>query len=475
LAYSLLRNRLGSMLLAGCVSAGCYTSPVNMAPTVLINQQSQPYRGQSLSYTASASDPDHDPVTLSWATKAGPCPDNFFDSAKWPDASQWGPAEAPNQPFSVGTPVTLDAFCVWVKATDSWGASTLDAVDGMPKNHPPVAVIGLVSPPAASSFPLGTTFQVTAMGSSDADGDALHECWLFKTKPVGVADLEACSTQFGEASNVERSFTATVAGTYDVELQVSDGIDTTSIDATFTVEQGHVPTADLELVSPMGAGPYPLGSVIHVSGAHSTLPDPGDVLTCVWDPLDLSGAPGSIATLAQCPNATSACDQCFTADAPGTYRVTLEASDQTGTSQPTSLSFVVDPDEPPCLGTTDPAFTSPLLSESVDDMVVFNVVTVTDDLDPYPDPSSPLDIAHFTWLESTNGAPFAPFSDDFPRAPLGAGRLGDVVRVRLEIRDRDTDRSAKEFLACGDADVCFTGAESDGCFQRVTWTVSYNR
>jgi hypothetical protein len=49
--------------------------------------------------------------------------------------------------------------------------------------------------------------------------------------------------------------------------------------------------------------------------------------------------------------------------------------------------------------------------------------------------------------------------------------VGTQLLLRLEITDDDTDRSAKEFAGCM-GDTCST---SDGCFQRVTWTVKFNR
>jgi hypothetical protein len=475
LAYSLLRNGVGSLLVAGCLWAGCYTDPVNMPPTVEINQRPQPDRGATVPYTATATDPDDDPVAIAWAAVAGGCPTDPLDPTGWPAASQWTSPQAANQSFTVGAPTTrAPSFCVWAKAIDSWGASAVAALEGQPMDHAPVAALDVVSPANAPSFPLGTSFTLSAARSSDADGDPLQFCWVLKSRPSGVPDFAPCTA---ETSSPTQTFVASVAGVYDVALQVSDGVDTTTVDTTLMVQPGHVPTPAIALVSPTGAGPFPLGSVFHVSGAHSTVPDPGDVLTCTWEPIDLTGAPGSIATLAPCPDTTNACEQCFTADAPGTYRVTLDAADQTGTAQPVSLSVVVNPDEPPCLGTTDPDFASPLLSQMPADDVLFTVLTVDDDLDPYPNAASLAMQAHFSWFQSANAAVFAPIEDDFPRYEIHPNEfaLGDQVRVRLQIRDDDTDRSAKEFLACGDADVCFTGPPSAGCFQRVTWTVSYNR
>jgi hypothetical protein len=100
-------------------------------------------------------------------------------------------------------------------------------------------------------------------------------------------------------------------------------------------------------------------------------------------------------------------------------------------------------------------------------MTLFNVDEIDDDLDPFPG------VDDINWFISVNGSDFALVQKDFPSFQLGAGfTFADVVRVRLEIHDRRTDRSSSEFLAC-DKDVCSLPSliHPDACIQRVTWTV----
>jgi hypothetical protein len=465
LAYPLLRYRLGSAIVVACLWGGCYTDPINMSPIVRIDAPPDPiFRGESPTYKATASDPDSDSVTLQWVLQTTPmgCPRGFDAPATWP-TSGWSPGNE----LTLGSMETKARYCVWVKASDQYGAAAVDALTGDPQDHAPVAVLDLVAPPDAPSFPGRPMFILSAEKSTDADGDMMNFEWTLKASPSQTASLVPC---LGQTMNkAVRCLTADAAGDYQVQVSVSDASMKDSIDKTLRVLPGQLPTAELDLVSPPGGGPYPLGSELRVSAAHSTGGDP----TLVYDWAVLEPAPGSTAVLGDCGKNPSPDARCFVGEKPGSYRVTLKVHNETGDSAPVSATYVVAPDQPPCLDSTTPDITTPMTT-----MTTFTVGTVSDDLDPFPAVTGMSTTGMQWFVTQANGSSFAPAQKDpFPTFSLNplAFSFGDVVRVRLEISDRDTERSAKAFLACGDADTCTLPSliHPDTCFQRVTWTVRF--
>jgi hypothetical protein len=450
----LLRYRLGFALAAAFLGAGCFTSPVNMSPTVRIDAPSTPVvRGQPAPFTATASDPDGDSLTVLMNDTAGPCPKDFDLPAQWPSEG-WNAL----QPHQVSSPE--DPFCVWAKATDRYGAISVDAVTENPQDHAPTAVIALVSPAETSSFPVGSSFVLSAQGSTDPDtGDAaqLKFTWTLKSAPTTTPGiLNFCADSSADMS--KRCLKADVAGDYDVAVRVTDpaGMDSVA-ERTLHVVPGALPVAVIDLVAPTGT-PIPLGSKIKFSGARSMFQD---TTTQIYK-WTLDPAPGSMAATAGCDGDATGQTQCFVADVSGTYHETLVVTNGTGDSQPVTATFVVAPDQPPCIDQTTPDLTTPVTT-----MTTFAVGSVSDDLDPFPSAQN------MQWFQSIDGGPFAPMTKDFPSFNVTGASFGDVVKVRLEVHDRNTDRSAKEFAACGDADVCSMPSliHPDTCIQRMTWTV----
>jgi hypothetical protein len=76
------------------------------------------------------------------------------------------------------------------------------------------------------------------------------------------------------------------------------------------------------------------------------------------------------------------------------------------------------------------------------------------------------------WFVGRNGEPLLPTGANGAAFNLVGGtfKVGDVLRVRVQVSDRDLDRSRRQFAACPDDGPC---AASSGCPQRVTWTVTY--
>jgi hypothetical protein len=466
LAYPLLWNRLGSAfavgsLLVTCLAAGCFTDPINMSPTVRIDAPPDPiFRGVPVPYTATASDPDGDTVTLQWALKAKACPPDFQSQSLWP-VDGWKPGNNGSNELDLGAADTTSTFCVWVKASDRYGAANVDARTGDPQDQAPVAALDLVSPADAQSFPLHTMFTLSAAATQDPDdpqSTLLPFAWSVTALSSPNVAFVPCPTP---QPDTVRCLLADVADDYQVEVRVTDSaMKTSTARKTLHVVPGQPPVALVDLVAPTGSGPFPLGSTFQVSAARST--GDGTVLRYVWT---ASQSDGSAVPFQPCAGSSDPAVACFTAPTSGTYNVGLTVRNDAGKSASVSVSYMVAPDQPPCIDLTTPDFRDPVTT-----MTVFDVDSVSDDLDPYPSFKS------MQWFVTDDAGAFVPRETGFPSLtlnPLGLS-FGQNLRVRVEIHDRNTMESEAAFIACGDQDFCSLPSliHPTTCFQRVTWTLN---
>jgi hypothetical protein len=480
LAYRLLGIRLGSWLLAFFPLASCYTSPVNMRPEVEIKRPAtRIYRGDPWTYSATVSDPDNDPTVLQWATTEASCPDNARSPEAWPSTWLSGPD------LVVREPLTTKSFCVWAKATDKYGAAAVDTYSEAPLNHPPEAAIKVLMPsvgplaPAsafvASTYPVHTTFMLSATTTDVDAADVLTFEWKLEKGGVPVPDASlGCA---GSTDSTLACFTADEAGDYLVEVSVRDGMDTAVAKLPLAVRPGHAPVAVLDH-DPEGEGPFRLATRFRLSAKNSTDEDPWDAgrLRPMWD---FTNPGGTADGFGPCADDPSEAVRCFTGDAPGVYHVTLTVLDDANLSSVRRFDPMVLGDALPCLGTTDPERSTPIVYPKPKEAKMFIVGDVDDDLDIFPNPDSIDDVAKFDWFlsESWTGSNFViqTGNGSVNHFTLGADAypLGTELRVRVQIRDRDTMRSDLAFERCGDADKCFSGSEADRCYQRWTWKVKY--
>jgi hypothetical protein len=168
---------------------------------------------------------------------------------------------------------------------------------------------------------------VSLDGSSSYDDNTetplLQYAWSFVSVPAGSA-----VTTLTDAGNMTPSFVADLAGTYVVQLVVTDQDGLSSQRSEVTIGENLPPAAN--------AGPDQLLIVNHLVALNGSASDPdGDSITYSWQ---FTGEPaGSNAQLGQ-PNFANAT---FIPDLPGVYVATLTPSDFLGPGTPSSATITI--------------------------------------------------------------------------------------------------------------------------------------
>ena len=168
------------------------------------------------------------------------------------------------------------------------------------------------------------TVTLVGSGSTDGNADTLNYAWTL-TPPGGVA-----APLPGSGAN--RSFTASLVGTYTASLVVNDGfVDSVTNSATILVTN----------TAPNIAASYSTASataptLVSLSSAGSSDPN-GDGLFYSWTIVDKPAGSGA----AFSGSAGITANPTFTADKSGPYRVTLVVSDGTASSAPATLNITL--------------------------------------------------------------------------------------------------------------------------------------
>lgn len=275
----------------------------NRAPAVDAGADQSVTVGAQSTVTATASDPDGDPLTYAWTV------------ASRPEGST-AALSATNTPSVSLTPDVAGAYVLRVTVSDGRGGEDSDEVTitataaGM--NRAPVASAG---------FDLNATETITVTldgtASFDPDGDELTYTWSVVSRPEGsTASILA-------ASAVTAFFTPDLEGVYVVELEVSDGEFTSTDTATINVEPfNHPPTGTLTIV---GDAQVLAGASVTANAAFTDAD--GEPLDFSWT---LAAPEGSAAELVVSGDETQAT---FTADVPGEYQVSVSVTDGAKTAQ----------------------------------------------------------------------------------------------------------------------------------------------
>lgn len=272
---------------------------LSAAPTCTPNPATT---GQTVTFSASATDADNDPLTYSWdmgngITKTGASVTQVY--------------------------ATAGSYTVVVTVTDGKGGSDTKSVAitvTTPVNHPPV----LSAPPTCTPNPgaVGQTLTLTA-SATDPDSDPLTYSW----------DMGNGTTKTG--ASITQVYNA--AGTYTVTVTVSDGrggSDSKTVSVPVNVALNHAPVLSAIPTCTPNAGV--VGQTLSFS-ANATDVD-SDPLTYTWNMGNGTSLTGASVTQAY--------------STAGTYTASVVVSDGRGGSDTKSVSVTINvppPNHPPVL------------------------------------------------------------------------------------------------------------------------------
>ncbi len=275
-----------------------------------------------------SSDPDQDLISFSWSFDQVPQGSTLTDQ----DLSD--PASA----MPTFTPDVDGSYTLSLVVMDAELASDPDTVviSSSTPNVPPNADAG----PDQNQV-VGDTVNLDGTGSNDPDDspEPLSFLWTFVSVPAG-SNLDDGS--ISDATEAEASFVPDAAGTYVVDLEVSDGEDSDNDQVNIFVTIANVPpNADAgdDLTDII------LGEDALPDGTGSNDPDDGpEPLTFAWRFVSVPAA--SALTNADILGSDS--DQpSFTPDVAGTYVLELEVFDGEDSDVDSMTVIVVPPNVPP--------------------------------------------------------------------------------------------------------------------------------
>jgi hypothetical protein len=265
--------------------------PINHPPVANAGPDQTAVLGAIVSLNGSASsDIDGDPLTFAWTLQSAPA----------------GTAAVIVNPASVTPSFVIDvlgSYVVQLVISDGVNPGVSDTVVISTENSPPVANAG-----PDQSAAIGQTVTLDGSASSDVDGNPITFAWTFISRPAGSA------ATLNNPTVVRPTFVVDASGSYELQLLVSDGIES-STDSVIITTVNSAPVAN--------AGPdqsVALGATVTLDGSASSDVD-GDALTFAWS---LTSVPvGSTATL----DNPTAVTPTFIADRPGTYVAQLIVND----------------------------------------------------------------------------------------------------------------------------------------------------
>ena len=275
----------------------------NVAPTVDAGADQAVTLGAAATVTATAADPDGDPLTFAWTVTARPA------------GSTAQPAPTNAAAVSI-TPDLAGEYVLQVTVTDGRGGQAVDDVrvtaTAPGANRAPTANAGF---DLEGTETIAMTLDGTA--SSDPDGDPLTFAWSVLSRPVGS------TAEITSPNSAIASFTPDLEGAYVVQLAVSDGEFTSTDTATLTVGPfNHPPVGTLTIA---GSAQILVGESVTATAAFTDAD--GDPLEYTWT---LDAPDGSAATPTISLDGTQAT---FTPDVPGEYGIAVTVSDGVKSAQ----------------------------------------------------------------------------------------------------------------------------------------------
>ncbi len=227
-AYLAFTAALGAALgLSGCL---LFTDPINKAPTVTINDHSDPVAiGIPTAFTAKVTDDKDNPssLLLDWAELTAP-----VAGCKSITLATWG---SPNKTLSqmdsaapyMLTAASVTPLCLCARTTDHNGATGIGCTPN-PITPAPVATIVDLSgaPSGPPQRPLCSLVHLYADDSGFASGDQLQFAWTLSyagTDPAGKSiQLAPCTGVANAIPDQHKCFYAGSPGTYTVTLSITE-------------------------------------------------------------------------------------------------------------------------------------------------------------------------------------------------------------------------------------------------------------
>ena len=230
----------------------------NTTPTANAGLGQSVFKGELVSLDGSASsDPDGDDITYVWAIT---------------DKPEGSLAELTNSETSTPSFVAdvKGEYTVSLIVNDGLQDSEADTVSVTVENRRPVAVIS-----GTSEGFVGDMISVSAVGSSDLDGDALTYSWTLQTP-------EGSTSTLSDNTELAPMFAADTAGTFTLSLVVFDGTEASEPDSfSVQVEGGN----RAPVLANIGTQSVPLGKSLSLGLSASDVD--GDPLSFFVNPVPL--------------------------------------------------------------------------------------------------------------------------------------------------------------------------------------------
>jgi len=250
-----LRTRLFLVTILAGGSTNCLldTGPINMPPTVQIDDLAQPLYRSNATFTATIHDPDQSSDSLNVTWYVGSVGADA-DCATAATSSLGSCSSQQSNDQCSYTPQVLGPVCVVVQVKDRYGATAEARRAFDVQDRAPTAVIEETSPAATATgatLPLASNLAFSAAGSTDPDpGDQNTLTFLWTvTQPDGTT-LSVNTCPSARTPSI-CSFTATMPGDYHVQLTATDASgmsNSASVDVVIAQDQppcivGFTPTS----------------------------------------------------------------------------------------------------------------------------------------------------------------------------------------------------------------------------------------
>ena len=293
--------RISRILLVSFL-AGCSSPPAPSLPNELPLADAGPDQtvtpGAQVQIDASASsDPEGEVLTYTWTAN----PENPEQVTLPEDSAAFH-----------FTPDEGGVYRFALRVSDGKATSIADSIAitvTVSDNSPPVAAAG-----PNLSHTLGSVILLSAVTSSDPDGDDLSYSWIIVAAPTEISLEDSTADQI--------SFTPSAVGSYHVRLTVSDGL----VESTDDVLVIITPADNIAPIANAGPDQEAFsGNLVTLDGSLSSDPDGGETLLFQWI---VARTPGAAVDLS---DATSA-QPTFIPSEPGEYVFGLVVSDSDSAS-----------------------------------------------------------------------------------------------------------------------------------------------